>query len=353
MVIYALVAIAPLVLSVFFPRLNENEKRKRKYLILCGIVLILFMGLRSRLIGSTDTANYYNMMNRAIASNSWIEYYRSDYVEAGFQFFLFCLSRIFTSPQWIIVISSAIYVICIFYCIYKNSDNVVMSVVMYITLGLMQFEMQGMRQSIAMSLCILSFEFVKKKKFVPFILVVIFATQFHRTAFLFIAVYFISLLAYRWWNLCLLCLGSIIVFANADKIITVANEIFETDYSQSIDSGGFIATAIYVLIIVFAMLYNREVRYERQDKTQSAIMFITILGMISYIMRYIGTQASERISFYFTFGQILLLPNTVSNFKEEPKKIINVAVYVLCIGLFIYRLRGSDFLPYEFFWSTL
>ena len=351
MVTYILLAIFPILLCVFFPDLNNNDHKKRKYLIICGIVLVLFMGLRSQYVGSADSSHYYAMMERAIARGSWQEYYDADYVEAGFQFFVYCLSRVFDSSQMLLFITSLIFVVAALYCIYKNSQNVVMSIVMYITLGLMQFDMQGMRQALAMAICMFAFEFVKKKKLIPFVLLVVLATQLHRTAFVFIAIYFIAMLSYNWWSLLLLAAGSGVVFYFADSIMAFANDIFETEYAYTIDSGGFVATAIYILIVFLAMIFNKKIKSETDDKTQTTIMFLTIVGMVSYIMRYVGVGIAERISYYFMFGQILLLPNTTSNLKIEFRTVINIAVYILCIGLFVYRLNGSDFIPYRFFWN--
>lgn len=352
MVIYALVAIAPLLLSIFFPKVNENVKRKRIYLILCGIVLVLFLGLRSKYLGSTDAYNYYNHMERALLYNSWEAYYRPDFVESGFQFFVYCLSRVFNSSQWLFVITGAIFIIAVLYCTYKNSENVVLSTVMYITLGIMQFQMQGMRQAMAMAICMFAFEFVKKKKLIPFVLLVVLAMQFHRTSIVFIVIYFIALMPYRWWSLLLIAISSGVVFAYTDRLMIFANDLFETDYAQTIDSGGFVATAIYVLIIGFAMLFNQRALHNKVDRTASTVMFLTIMGFASYVMRYFGAGISERISFYFMFGQIILLPNTIKHIPAEFRKITNIAVYVLCIALFMYRLRGSDFVPYEFFWNV-
>lgn len=351
MLTYILLAISPLLLCVFFPRLNESDKRKKKYLTLCGIILILFMGLRSKFVGSTDTYNYYNMMQKALLCNSWSEFYNDDGVESGFQFFVYCLSRVFDSSQMLLFVTSVIFVVAVLYCIYKNSDNVVLSTVMYITLGLMQFEMQGMRQALAMAISMVAFEYVKQRKIIPFALLIILATQLHRTAFVFIAMYFIAILSYNWWSLLLIAVGTGVIFSNAGVLMAFANDVFDTDYSQTIDSGGFVATAIYVLIILFAMLFNTKLKKEKEEKNHTTIMFLTIIGMISYVMRYVGVGIAERISYYFMFGQLLLLPNTVSVFKEEQRKLINAAIYVLCIGLFIYRLNGSDFIPYKFFWS--
>ena len=351
MATYVLLAMSPLLISVFFTGLNKNNKKKRNYLIVCGTILVLFMGLRSKYVGSTDTYNYVRMMQRALSYSSWNEYYNDDGVEKGFQFFVFCLSRVFKSPQMLLFVTSLIFVVAIMYCIYKNSHNVVLSTVMYITLGLMQFDMQGMRQALAMAICMFAFEFVKKRKLIPFVLLIVLATQMHRTAVVFAIIYFVAMLSYNWRSLLLIAVGSGVIFYFADSLMAFANDVFETEYSQTVDSGGFVATAIYVLIVLFAMIFSKSLKREKKEKPETTIMFLTIVGMLSYIMRYVGVGIAERISYYFMFGQILLLPNTISKLDIEYKTLINAAVYVLCIGLFIYRLSGSDFIPYNFFWS--
>lgn len=352
MIIYALVAIMPLIFSVFFPKMNENDKRKRRYLILCGIVLVLFIGLRSRFVGSEDSFNYFNMMKRALLHTSWHEYYDPDYVESGFQFLVYALSRVLHHPQFLFVVSGIIFVSAICYCIYKNSENVVLSLTMYVTLGIMQFQIQGMRQGIAMAICMFAFEFVKKKKLIPFAILAVLALQIHRTSIVIIAIYAVSFLAYNIWSIILLAIGSGVVFAYTDQLMAFANDLFETDYAQTIDSGGFVATAIYVLIIGFAMVFNKKSLKNKKDKTQSTVLFVTILGFISYIMRYFGAGISERISFYFMFGQLLLLPNSIKKLPAEYIKLAEYAVSILCIALFLYRLRGTAFIPYEFFWQN-
>lgn len=354
MIAYLAVAVMPGFLALFCAdriysaNAEIRQKSKKKYLFLCGLILFFFMALRSNSIGSSDAYNYYNMMRRAIASNGWEQYYNPDGVEPGFQLLLFLLSRLFNSPQAIIVFSAAIYVISIIYTIYHNSDDVAFSLTMYITLGLMQFEMQGMRQSIAISICFFAYEFAKKRKLIPFLLLVLLAMQFHQTAIVFAAVYFIFRMKYRWNYLCAFVAAAGIACYSADAIIGLANNYFDRNYYISVNSGGFIATAIYLLIIVFAFFFNRKLR---TDRIQTASLYLTMTGCICYLIRYIGTLAAERISFYFMFGQLILLPNTMACLTSQERQVVKFIVYILMFGLFAYRLNGSDFLPYRFFWQ--
>ena len=351
MLLYFLVAISPLVISYFFPKLNIDNKTKKRYLIVCGIVLVLFIGLRNKYLGSEDSLNYYNHMRQALLTSSWSSYYNDTGFETGFQFFVFSLSRIFTSPQMLFVVTSIIYISSISYCIYKNSDNIVMSLVIYITLGMMQFQMQGMRQAIAMSICLFAFEVAKQKKLIPFILLILLASLFHRTAIVFFVCYLVVYLPYNLGVVSIFSVGALLLFANSKYITQIANTIFESEYTRTLDSGGFVATAIYVIILVMAMLIHRKALYKKENKTQTTIFYVTFIAFINYVMRYFGVGISERISFYFMFGQTLLLPNTITNISKDYKKATTIGVYVMCILLFLYRLHGSEFVPYQFFWQ--
>ena len=350
MIPYILLAVSPLVLKDFYKDLDSDNRKKRNYLIFVGILLFCFLAFRSEFIGSNDTFNYSNMMRKAINSMSWADYYNESGVEKGFQMFVFGLSRVFSESQWIIVISSLIYTVSICRFIYKNSEDVVLSCVMYVALGMMTFQMQGMRQAIAMSICLFAYEFASQKKLIKFLLAVFLATMIHQTAIVFLVVYILTRLKYDVKNIMLIFFFGIGAVLSAEKIITIANDIFDKNYTTKIDSGGFVATLIHVIIIAFAFWKNSELKLNAGSKN---MLYIAILGAICYILRYFGAQQAERISFYFMFAQLILLPNTVANMTKEDAALVRTGAIVLTTALFMYRLYGSNLIPYYFFWQNV
>ena len=346
MVPYIVMAFLPLGLAFWYKDIDVDKTQKRNYLIFVGLFLFVFLGARSSLLGSTDTLNYCNMMRKAIGSGSWRQFYDEDGVETGFQFFTFCLSRIFRGSQFIIFASAFIYVVSICYFIYHNSDDAPLSLTMYITLGMMTFEMQGMRQSIAMSVCLFAYEFAKHKKFMKFLLLVLLAMQFHQTAVVFIIIYFLINLKFTIPNLVLIFMGSFLAVFFAEKIIGVANNVFDMEYNNTVDEGGTIATLIYLIIIITTFWFNKRLQY---NGNATKLLYVAILGGVCYILRYFGALASERISFYFIFSLLALLPNTLKSLQIEESSFVRTLVIILSIGLFVYRLQGSDFIPYSFY----
>lgn len=356
MIPYLIISVMPLMLNfVCRNSINSNDQTVRQktikgYLLVCGLILFFFLALRSRYIGSTDADNYYS--NWKLLSLTSFEnlkiLIKDSKMESGYLYTVWALSHIIKNPQFVFVFSGLLFTVAVCRFIYKNSEDVTLSMTMYITLGLLSFMLQGLRQSIAMSICLFSVEFCKKRKLIPFLLIVILAMQFHTSAIVFLPMYIIYGFTLKAINVLAAGAVSAVLLLASNKLVAIGNEAFDREYGATVDSGGFIATVIYVLILAAAFLFARDKKY---DKNFSFFVYMTILGLCFYLMRYVGTLAVERISFYFMFGQIIVLPAVINRLKTNEKQAVKFLVYLLCFALFAYRLRGSDLVPYEFFWQ--
>ncbi len=349
MTAYVALAIFPILLGLCFPKLHQSKKQRITFFVLCGIVMLFFMGLRHYSLGSTDTMNYYNAMQRAISSSSWHNFYDPDYYEVGLQAFMYLLSRFVDHPQWLLFVTSLFYILCVFYFVNHNSDNIPLSITTYISLGLMQFHLQGMRQSIAMCICLLAYEQAKRKHFIKFLLLVLFATAFHQTAVVFLPIYFLCRLKFSWKSMVGIFGGSILMVIFTDNIINLANEAFDKNYVTTVTSGGFVALGIYLVILALTLWYYSI--HKTDDKTP--LLFVLVLATLCYGMRYTGALVAERVSFYFSFSQVAMLPAALRLFAPKDRKIMGYVISVFVVALFIYRLIGSEFVVYKFFWQQI
>ncbi len=347
MAVYLALSAFPVLFGFCFPRLKTSKRQKIVYLAICGLVMWFVMGCRHHLLGSEDTTNYYERMRMAIQSPYWEAFYEPDLYEKGFQYFVFLLSRVFHDPQWLLIITSLIFVVSILYFTYKNSDELPLALATYITLGLMTFHMQGMRQALAMSICLFAYEQAKKKHLLRFILLVLFATLFHQTAIVFFVVYIACQFKLNLKNIVAMLGVSAVAVAFSPFLVDLANRIFEKEYDDIVDSGGFVATAIYVIIFAVSLLYF----YKNKKDDRSPLVYVLIIGMATFIMRYVGVRIAERVSYYFAFSQIGLLPLATNLMVKKDRIYVYVAVAILQIALFAYRLHESNLVVYQFFWE--
>lgn len=208
------------------------KNKKIAFLVLAGLGTIFVMGTRSSTLGTGDVKTYYdyykyiinipfdNLVNRNIYG-----------FEIGYVYLNKFFSIFFTNPQAILYIEASICVICVSIFIYNNSNKVFDSFIYFICLGSFMFALSGFRQAIAMSICLLSIEFVKRKKIVPFIGVIILASLIHKTAYIFIFSYFIINNEFNVKNIVVTMVISILALMFQNQLISIGNQVFDRNYS--------------------------------------------------------------------------------------------------------------------------
>lgn len=330
--------------------IKSNDKAKRTFLFWCGIAMFLIIALRNKEVGSTDSENYFNNWVRMsnVSFKSVLPIAEETNMDIGYLVYVWISSHVFPNGQFAFVFSGLLFTIAVCRFIYKNSEDVLLSFEMFICLGLYSFMVQGLRQAMAMSICLFAIEFCKKRKFIPFVLVVFFASLFHQSAIVFLIVYFIYGFKINVRTGIVAAIASATLIVLSDPIATLGNRIFEREYEGEVETGGFVAVAIYLIILIVAIVFSGK---RRKEKDYSFFFFMTMLGAIFYLMRYTGVQAAERISFYFLFGQLIVLPSVISCFDKHVAFIIKCVVMALSFMLFAYRLSGSGLVEYRFFWQ--
>lgn len=343
------IVLIPITNSFYNVSLNSRDNAKKFFLLFCGVFIFLSLALRSRYVGM-DSDGYYYVWQclKNISFDSFEKYAQDSDMEKGFLFFVWSLSKVFGNPQYLFVITGAVYAFSVCRFIYLNSHDVSLSIVMYITIGLYEFMFQCMRQAIAMCFCLFAVEFCKNRKFLSFLLLVLLAMCFHQTAIVFLPVYFLyGITLNTSTSLLSIIIGSG-VLAISNPIAAIANDWFNREYQGIVQTGGYIAVAIYILIIILVILFRRQIKI---DSSFSFFYFIMFIGLVIYVMRYTGVRIAERISYYYMFGQLILLPNSVQFLDTKSRTILKCLISILCIALFAYRLSGGDLIPYEFFWE--
>ena len=346
------------VFTVLFGSLIKRDISKDKlvYLIIVGVAIALVMGLRAPVgIGSRDTEiyartfeymqfveNFKNYAQNNLFDNGWI------FSEVGFYFAMWIISRFTSNAQIFILLISSFMIFCVCRFIYKNSQDVTFSVLAFLTLGSFNFLMNGMRQSIAMCICLLAYEYVKKRKLIPFLIVVFIAMLFHKTSFVFLVAYFFPYLK-TIKSFILYFAASTGFFVFVSRFVSIYDDITGENYSESdaFDSGGITTLLVYCLAIGLAIF----VFIKLKDKSDKSCFYATLTGAEVYITRFVTNQIMERVSYFFFFFIILLLPNTIEKLDKRERTIVKLLVGLLALSIFAYRLRGGAYSNFHFYFQ--
>lgn len=325
---------------------RENEKTRKYIWIIACAAVVLFVGFRSDHTGA-DTPNYINMF-KEIPARSWEAISHSEFRDVGFFYFLKALSTVTKSKLVFLVFTSFLSFIGVFDLVKRNTDKPVLALFFFVTLGNFFFLLTGMRQAIAMSMCMLSVRFIQERKLIPFLILVWLGAQMHRSAYIFIVTYFLATRKVTPVSMITNIIITVIAYFSYEFLLDVANDILNYDYDvQELSNGGIFYMVILAIVILGFVTRDKWVT---DNKNQTVIMNIGIMCGIIWTFRLIGRTA-ERPSMYFLNAIPIILINSAETLeKEESQKILLAIAVLLAFILFFKRATG---LPYHFFWENI
>lgn len=339
--------------------ISEKIGKKRKNLIFLSVsyvIIVFVVGSRSpHLMASTDLYNYYNCYGESLVRplSELTEMYN---MEEGYIILNKILAWLVPWNFFITYFEVAFCTAVMFWYIYRNAESVFLAVIIYICLGPWQFFLTGFRQSLAISICFIAFELIKKRKGITDLIsvgLIALASALHITAWVFLLVFILRSITVTKKVVIYAALLTLFLFVTFDDFLIFGNDLLGREYTDTYYGNvfaGLIPIIVYVATFILCyLIWTWDKTFMEQNQFE-VIMLIT--GLCIYIIRY-KLLIMERVSFYFTPVISVILANAIT--RQRTKKVSNV-VYVicvaLCIALFAYRTI-TQYGDYYFYWEYL
>ena len=332
---------------------------------LYALFMIGFLGslsaLRANTVGN-DTA-FFLYLYDSIANNHNILSYL-DRFEIGY----LVLNRIATyichNSQFILVLTSFMIYSGYFRFIIKYSKSPWLSIFFFVTLGFWGDSMNTIREQIATVILLFSYDFIRDRKFIPFIFLTILASLFHRTAIIFLVAYPFINVRTSTKNIVLFISAGLFIAAFFKRLFSKLVFFFPifSYYANSKYLNGQIRLAsiltmlIYLLILILSMSAKGSLvgdRYRDFKNMQSMLLICIALLTASF-----GFSLLDRVASYFGSFSLVLLPNAIVSYDEKKETRLAVT-YLICLLCFCYELVREimrpgwiGIFPYSFFWQT-
>lgn len=366
MAVYLLNLCWVFIMSIFavkFSKVKYNEELKidKKLPNIFFVVLILFSMMTIyalRWKTGTDFGSYYHYffnygkmnIRDLIGTRDW-----------GFYSLTSIIYKIW--PDNFILynyILSAFTYIPVILTLRKYSSDFTFTNFLYITMMTYYWPFNGVRQSIACSICFSAYPLLYDRKYVKYLFFILAAYLFHSTALLMIPVMFIA--TKKAWSKPVTIAFSILILALIflpgiwNNIIAllkfIGQDKMANDYSRFnyADNGANILRVIVALVpIIIAFIFYKQLK---QNNTKIDI-FINMSLLYSVFMIFAYKQTIfARISDYFVFFNALLIPEFSSLFKGKDRVLFK---YVTASLFFVYMLMllptDSNLLPYQFIFN--
>lgn len=347
MLIYIWLIISIIASSIFI-KINVRNKEKQESIILfCGmIMLFLILALKKETVG-VDITGYRVQyeLSRKISWKVW------DYVyfENGYIVLQKVFSKIGISFQVFTMILYAFFCSILYFFVKKYSKNVTISLLIFICYQFFVFSISGLRQTVAMGICLIAFMIdYEKKKTLKAIGLIILAMQIHSSAVVFLIVPIVMRLEkkrvdiYIWNILVLMCILGRKYFW---KIISY---FYGLDVETAVLGGNMLLVLGIAIFAIFTYYFS----YKSNAPLDNTYIRIAFLSVISYFVLCGSTLL--RASMYFNLFYIVLIPHFIEKYRTRDRMLLNILMTTFLIILFYKEtlsINQLEICPYKFFWQ--
>ncbi len=316
--------------------LKTKDDYQTKYIIFITLSIVflgLFSGLRSFDVGTdlnyTYIPGFYKILNGST----------NEYSERGFVFFIQILQVFSDNARILVLATSFIFSFCLCRIAVKKSANLYVCLLTVLLSTFYFTSLNNVRQAIAMIILIEGFNYLIDKKLLNYLIVVLIAFIFHKSALIMIPIYFIVNSKFINKHYLTLMILAIVVLPFISKLLiylisyTKYAYYFNSDFNNG-DSNtlNIIINALW-LLISFLLLYN-EKNYNKEGYALLVIQSFAFL--FSYLSLFIKvSEMMSRLANYFIFHQILLIPYLFEREKERLGKTTIALTYTITYGFYM------------------
>lgn len=362
MVLYVGLILSNLIVGYFLKEFRFKSWKKL-HCIFITVICIFFAAFRKYTVGA-DTKQFVLIFDSIVGSNCNYIQFKNSRIEPGFFYLCKILGLISHDWQILIAFCSLFSLAVLGWFIYRNSKNTILSYSLFIGFQYYAFWLTAMRQIIAISIILIAFEnFLKKKKIIPFLIFVVLATLFHRSAI--ICILFWPFYMVRDKKILYTVSASVAFFLlfSRDLFLWIVNTFNYSAYIGSeFDSSNFFAAVIKFILSLIFFIFSAFCLWKKEDETKKPNndmqKFLLLSGFISALLSLVSIQVTlfERVGQYFNYFCILLLPNVLFERRVKNQRwLVALSLHILsvlyCAIVLTYRPEWSYVVPYSFFWN--
>lgn len=329
--------------------IEQSRRRENVFLILSGILLFILYFFKSESVGS-DYITYLNFFDDCYVD---LDYLLKDDL-AGFEKGYIILNKliymIYPNHLAFTFVLAVFFSWCSCFLIRRYVMPIWMGLFLLCTLSVFTNSFCLVRQSIAMYICWLSISSIFNRKLFKFLLIILVAFFFHKTALIFAPVYFLA--NYKLTNFSVM-LGLLISFFIGEFIHQIMGLLTiylqANNYLNDGNDGGF--TKLLFLLLSFFCIYFLNVKSRYNDKSSN--LFINMLFMmLSIQIISLNFSILTRITDYFIISLCVLFPKIIGlKMWNKHGAFVRVLFVIFFIFFFYYSNKSNSFgiIPYNIF----
>ena len=202
-----------------------------------------------------------------------------------------------------------------------------------------------LRQAIALSISLFAFKYIDEKKILKFILTILIASLFHKTAAIFLLAYPLQYLKINKKSMFLFTAFLTMVILFGKEIVLFIMKYIYMPSTPTFNGGhGYKMILLLYLICMFSYMYNTKLIY--QDKKNNILLPMIMLGTLIQCLAPTYKNTGRLVIYFFPFIDIVI-PNICEIINNKKLKLILIVIMIFSLSIFFF-IRTENLL-YEIF----
>lgn len=322
---------------------GKNERKKHMLFVFSIILLIGFLGLRG-FIG-WDWWAYYPSYNNLPGGFNY---------EIGYEIWSNIFYKMGLSYHHFTFINTVVDILILAYVLKKYSKYPIFSMFLFLAVQGLSFEVDLLRNAKAVLLFIISIQFIKERKLIPFLILNILGMTFHMSSVIYLPMYFILNRNYsRKIILPLIILGNIYYLFDTKLFIHILEYMSSvlpaavggkiTSYLSIIPQnyklpiGTLYFERLVTFIMVFFFLHKEKGSREKENQYSLIMENSFYIFYLIFLFTSEFFIASTRIGILFIYTNWFLWGDIIENLRNTKIKVAVFLIAVLIGGNRIYN----------------
>lgn len=311
--------------------------RDRAVIVCFFAAYIASVCFRSPSVG-VDTRSYIAYFETGSLLGWDNPYYLGDY-ELGFQT-LSAVISLFGGAQLFIIVAGLISVIPLAVLYYRESENGLLCCSFFLISLLFEFYFSGIRQGIAIGIGLIAYYFAKRRRLVPFLVFVAFASTMHTSAVIMLCIYplYHAKITQKWIPAVAILMAAVFFmrdFLFNDVLLPMFGGEYLAGYSYlSGESGQGALSALFLLLAAYACVMLDS---EKSDPETLGLRNILLLAAAIHMFTPLHPVVC-RVNYYFIPFIPLAVARVNSRVKPLLKPVEQIASFVLPVFFIAYFL---------------
>lgn len=318
-----------------------------------GMLLVMLM-LRKETLG--NDASVYQKIFNFIDRSDWARALTRSQ-EVLWSFLNKCIAVLGGNFRWVIVVTALLSVWWVVKAYIKYSNDTSLSIVLFVNLSCFVLLFSGLRQSIAISIGFIAFEYAREKKLFPFLITVVVAMLFHTSAFMLLFMYPLYYVRIKKIHLLFIVPTITLVYLFNEQIFTVLGRVLMafTDYDTTIGKTGSVTVLLlFIIFAIFSFIIPEESDLDADTVGMRNFLLLAVVMQMFAPLHHIAM----RMNYYYIAFIPLLIPRIIQHRSNRWRQVAILArrVMVVFFAVYFFLTAPSDNVlhtfPYEFFWQN-